>query len=248
MCWCPVVPHRSVTKYCRVTVYKTLVLSLWNVWLEGRKLNINPTDRTVCALWMTGHFMYKGRQVGPEEIISFSHLNLSNTAKCKIVSWFKTGIYFTVFSVKRIIIHPKSTAIKMQNLINIEGGYIWIWWGKTHHLRLAPGASIDVLHLLICCMRKEMKTFTIRPWSNLTSWLPMTFEFRCTNPAGNLWRGYHRAWVYTCVCVGDRMCVCRGAEGCSRGLEVKLPNSSAAARELLTDQPGLIVCAGEQGG
>lgn len=30
--------------------------------------------------------------------------------------------------------------------------------------------------------------------------------------------------------------------------EVKLPNSSAAARELLTGQLGHIVCSGEQGG
>lgn len=28
---------------------------------------------------------------------------------------------------------------------------------NTHHLRLAPGAAIDILHLLIRCVRKEMK-------------------------------------------------------------------------------------------
>lgn len=27
----------------------------------------------------------------------------------------------------------------------------------THHLRLTPGAAIDILHLLIRCVRKEMK-------------------------------------------------------------------------------------------
>lgn len=29
--------------------------------------------------------------------------------------------------------------------------------GNTHHLRLAPGAAIDILHFLVCCMRKEVK-------------------------------------------------------------------------------------------
>lgn len=47
------------------------------------------------------------------------------------------------------------------------------------------------------------------------------------------------------------MCLCVCVEVQSDAEEVweaKLPNSSAAARELLTGLLGLIVCSGEQGG
>lgn len=54
-----------------------------------------------------------------------------------------------------------------------------------------------------------------------------------------------------CVCVNVQVCVCVCVEVESDAGEVweaKLPNSSAAARELLTGLLGLIVCLGEQGG
>lgn len=54
-----------------------------------------------------------------------------------------------------------------------------------------------------------------------------------------------RVLVFMCMCV----CVCAEVQReAGKVWEVKLPNSSAAARELLTDQLGLIVCFGELGG
>lgn len=54
-----------------------------------------------------------------------------------------------------------------------------------------------------------------------------------------------------CVRACTSVCLCAFVEvqsDAGKVWEAKLPNSSAAARELLTGQLGLIVCSGEQGG
>lgn len=123
---------------------------------------------------------------------------------------------------------------------------------NTHHLRLAAGAAIDILHLLVCCARKKIKTFTILSQHVLTS---CGTQVRHESSGKALVRRHvhlHQVsewvseWAFMCVCV----CVCvKGAVRCSKRVwEVKLPNSSAAAGELLTGLLGLIVCMGELGG
>lgn len=117
---------------------------------------------------------------------------------------------------------------------------------NTHHLRLAPGAAIDILHLLVCCARKKMKTFTILSQHNLTS--RGTQVRRKSSGKALVRRRVHPHRVSELVCVCMRVCV-KGAARCSKRVwEAKLPNSSAAAGELLTGLLGLIVCTGELGG
>lgn len=120
----------------------------------------------------------------------------------------------------------------------------------TYHLRLAPWAAIDILHLLIRCVKTEMKTFTILPRSIAPSLR------KGLNPGTQIQQQLscevHKEYVsHESACVHVYVGVCVSAEvqrEAGKVWEVKLPNSSAAARELLTDQLGLIVCFGELGG
>lgn len=121
--------------------------------------------------------------------------------------------------------------------------------GNTHHLRLAPGAAIDILHLLIRCVRKKRVVFFYSP-SKVNSTTQMSSGFGVQVHKSSRRRPLRLSCTYACVflCVMKECVDVEVQRDAGKVWEVKLPNSSAAARELLTGQLGLIVCSGEQGG